>query len=289
MTETETNTKTATETKAATETTAKTDETTDSKDGASYDVTALRIQLAKALGVPTASRATLAKLVGAHVNTVALWESGKTVGASYLAKLRELDARIAKGEKISVPVTAKKAGRSKKAVASKMIAAPKRAKAAKKPDRPKTAPSAERKSVRSFNVRALRTKLGASREALAKLLGVSAQSVLNWESGKSITAKNVARLRELTGRVASGKVTLPERRPRGRPRKAVGSPRRAGRPRSAPVATTNEVAPVYANVVSVVKGKPDALVRFALAVPGERRARAVVEVVVPAAVLASLG
>jgi len=283
------------ETNTATEKAAKIDETTDSKDGASYDVTALRVQLARAAGVPNASREALAKLVGAHVHSIALWEAGKQVGARHLAKLRELDARIAKGEKISLPAP-RKLGRPKKAAVSKKRAAPKRATAAKKVGRPMKAPSVALKNAPSFNVKALRSKLGASRAALAKALGVSAQSVLNWENGKPITAKNVVRLRDLEGRAASGNVKLAERRRRGRPRKALGSTRAVGstkatterRVRSAPVATTGHVAPVYANVVSVVKGDPDALIRFALALPGERGARTVMHVVVPADRLASL-
>ncbi len=168
-----------TESNGATETSDTTNKTTGSKNGGtSFDVAALRAALATAAGVPKISRPALAKLVGAHVNTVALWESGAKVGESYLAKLRELDARIAKGEKIEVPGK-KKGGRTKRAAgATEATPRPKAAKksSAKKPGRrEKTASAANKGAPRtksekapSFDVKALRAKLGASRAAFAK-------------------------------------------------------------------------------------------------------------------------
>src|SRR5581483_6690812 len=84
----------------------------------------------------------------------------------------------------------------------------------------KTETSNGTKATETFDVKALRTKLGASRQALAKLVGVSAASILNWESGKPIVEKNVARLRDLASRAEKGEVSLPPRKRGGRPKKA---------------------------------------------------------------------
>lgn len=258
---------------------------TGSKDGgASFDVAALRVALANAGGVPKVSRATLAGLVGSHVNSVALWESGTKIGDRFLAKLRELDARIAKGEKIKLPAE-KKRGRPRKAESTPTTA---KKLTAKRLDRPKKTKSAAPKRVSSakldnatsFDVKALRTKLGTSREAFAKLLGVSAGSVQNWESGRPIREKNLAGLRVLAKKSASGEVQLPERKMLGRPKKAT-----ATRTRATSVAGT--VPLLYANVVTVTKGQREALLRFALSLPGER-ARAVADVVVPVGTLDEL-
>jgi DNA-binding transcriptional regulator YiaG len=225
--------------------------------GSNLDVAALRVSLAKSAGVPKLSRPGLAKLVGAHVNTVALWESGKPISPKYLGRLRALAKKVASGEKVSVPATAK-GGRPRGS-----SRAPKRA-----AGRPGPAPRG------SFDVKSLRAKLGASRATLAKLLGVSAGSILNWESGKAITAKNVARLRGLERKAASGEVALPERRAAGRPRTTGG--RAAALVGSAPL--------TYANVVSVVRSGGETLVRFGLRVPGGG-VRAVADVVVPSGAL----
>jgi DNA-binding transcriptional regulator YiaG len=302
-----------------TEEAAKTPTKPATKAGASFDVAALRVTLAKAVGVPKVSRPILAKLVGAHVNTVALWESGARIGEAYLVKLRDLDARIGKGEKIELAAkkkggppkkvavaekakkrptakkpakrpTAKKARPATKAKRAKSTAAkkarPAKVPTAKKPGRPKEAASAKAKTAPRFDVRALRTRLGASREVFAKLLGVSAGSILNWEQTKPITAKNVARLQELAAKAETGQVTLPERKTAGRPRKGAAASSSAAGGRAA-VAITGEVATLYSNTLQVTRGELDARITFGLEVPGEG-ARAVVDVIVPASVIAGL-
>jgi DNA-binding transcriptional regulator YiaG len=171
----------------------------------------------------------------------------------------------------------RKPGRPKKAVA-------KRSGAPVKPGR--------KKGSAPFDVKALRSKLGASRNALAKLLGVSAGSILNWElRATTITAKNVAKLEALAARAAKGQVTLPERKKGGRPRKTatLGLPvPHPGRPPKVRVEGSPENV-LYANVVEVTQATDgNALIRLALVVPGEPGARAVADVVVPGNVLATL-
>lgn len=90
----------------------------------------------------------------------------------------------------------------------------------------------------SFDVKALRTKMGAGRPAFAKLVGVSAASILNWESGKSIKPGTVAKLKDLEKKFDAGEVKVPESRRGRKPgtkvatKKAVSaaSGKRRGRP-----------------------------------------------------------
>ena len=246
---------------------------TRTSSGAKFDVAGLRRALAKASGVPKISRPAIAKLVGAHPNSIALWESGKLVGPKYLEKLRALEARVRQGGNVGLPPAAKRGG-------------PKAEKAAgKRPvGRPKMAVTASKRGGK-FDVKALRSRLGLSRNALAKLLGVSAGSVFNWERGKSITTGNVEKLRSLQSRAESGQMKLPERRKPGRPKKAASQSAVRGRGRSARIDGSAPI--VYANVASLVRRGDETLVRFGLRVPGGG-ARAVAEVVMPADVFASL-
>jgi hypothetical protein len=153
----------------------------------------------------------------------------------------------------------------------------------------------------SFDVLALRQALGrphglkaASRSMLAELIGASEGSVLNWEKGKPPTEKYASKLRELSDQAKKGTVTLPHRnrggrRPSGKTARAVaaGTPRgRPGRPRK--IALTGSSVVLYANHVSVDTGSTDALVRFALVLPGQAGARAVADVMVPRDVLSTL-
>ena len=195
-------------------------EKTDTKDiSARFDVAALRIALAKVAGVPVVSRPALSKLIGAHPNSIALWESGKLVGAKYIDKLRDLDARIAKGEKISL--SEKKGAKSKKAAK-----APKPAKRGSGRMKEGTSAKLATKTAGSFDVKALRTRLGASREVLAKLIGVSAGSIQNWErDGSTIREKNLAKLEALAAKGEKGELVLPARKKGGRPKKATSAPK----------------------------------------------------------------
>lgn len=259
---------------------------TRAESGARFDVGALRVALAKSAGVPKISRPDLAKLIGAHPNSIALWESGSKVGEKYLSKLKNLDERITKGEKIEI-APRKKGGRPKKAV-------PKKAAVAKtskgRPGRPKRGA----RTGATVDVKALRTRLGASREVMAKLLGVSPGSILNWETpGKTVmTEKNLTKLRDLAAKAEAGQVALPERRKGGRPRKAVAAgavvKRGPGRPRKA-TAITGAGPLLFANVASVQRGARESLIRFAVLLPGDKAARAVADVVVTPEALAQLG
>jgi DNA-binding XRE family transcriptional regulator len=89
-----------------------------------------------------------------------------------------------------------------------------------------------------------RAKLGMSREAYAKLLGASAQSVLGWESGRTRPRQAAivlwARLRQMrvrdikSGMARSGaKAAMEEAKPRRRRRSRV-RPRRVRRTKRAP-------------------------------------------------------
>jgi DNA-binding transcriptional regulator YiaG len=235
--------------------------------GARFDVGALRVALAKAAGAPKVSRPALAKLVGAHPNSIALWESGRLIGAKYLAKLSDLKAKIAKGEKVTLPA-GKKGGRPKKAGARKQ------------------ARTSRTTAAAPVNVKSLRASLGASRDAFAKLLGVSPGSILNWESGRSkLTEKNAAKLADLAARAKAGEIASLSKR-KGRPPKgasrtaAVASSRRAA-------AITGACPLLYANAVAIEAGRRDARIRFALELPrGEWRA--IVDVMVPSDVLGEI-
>jgi transcriptional regulator with XRE-family HTH domain len=131
-------------------------------------------------------------------------------------------------------------------------------------------------------VKGLRTKLGASREVFAKLLGVSDGSILNWETpGRvTITLKNLTKLRELAKRANDGDVKLTERKRGGTPKKAVAANLGASeRGRPASVAIFGEVPILYANLVTVERGEHDARIRFGLSMPDGGTAWAVVDVV----------
>lgn len=247
--------------------------TTATKATGSFDVKALRTKLG-------ASREVLAKLLGVSAASILNWESGKPIVEKNVARLRELASKAEKGEDSLPP--RKKPGRPKKGTSS-----PSAGKATSK-----TAARVTRvRSRGSSDVRALRTRLGASREVFAKLLGVSPGSVLNWETpGKAMTAKNVAKLEELAAKADQGQVKLPAPKPRGRPPVAGATSEGAGahgKGRATKASISGSLPATYANVVDVTRGDREALIRFALAVPGANGARVVSEMLVPIEALAS--
>jgi len=147
----------------------------------------------------------------------------------------------------------------------------------------------------AFDVKGLRAALGkpygkpASRSMLAEMIGASEGSILNWETGKPPTEKFAALLRDLADRAKRGPVDLPARkrggRRPGRPARASNNGAapaargRGGRPRK--IVATGAAPVLYANHVSVDAGAVDALVRFALVLPGQAGARVVAEVMIP--------
>ncbi len=232
--------------------------------GASIRIASVREALAKASGVPKVSRPQLAKLVGAHVNTVALWEAGKPIGPKYVQQLKALQEKISRGERVSLPA----AGRPGR---------PRGPGRPKKPGRPRGAGRRSSAVRGAFDVKALRTRLGASRDAFAKMLGVSPGSVFNWENGKPITARNLAAVKALAGGAPSAPVAAAPSAPlvrRGRP----------GRP----VSIKGEGPLICATVVQVSREGGQALLRFGARVPGGG-VRAVAEVVLPVEALDALG
>src|SRR5579871_1425414 len=203
-----------------------------------FDVLALRRALGH--GIPVA-RPVLAKLLAVHVNTIANLEHGSVPSAKTRKKLEEIAAKAASG-KLGIPAR-KKLGPKPKAVLVKPAEG-------------------------IIDVAALRKRLGLSRLALAKKLGSSPTSVLNWETGTVPAGKYAAKLRAL----ASGKGAKPGK---------VAVERRApGRPRTRAVPIVDSVPIVYANVVKVTREGEHARIRFGLAVPGEKGARCVADVVV---------
>jgi DNA-binding transcriptional regulator YiaG len=231
-----------------------------------FDVAALREKLG-------ASRSAFGKLVGVSPGSVLNWENGKSLSEESLASLRELVKEIAAGT-VAVPAP-KKGGRPRNTAAKDGAAKPVKA---TKATRPRTA--------RTIDVAALRARLGLSQGAFAKRLGVSAGSILNWERhGTTITKKNVKKLRALAKEAAAGvEKTVAEK---GRP-KTAQQPAPKPERRGPAVVFVGEVAPIYANVATISRGKHDARITLGLELAGENGARVVADVVVPLDLLASL-
>jgi DNA-binding transcriptional regulator YiaG len=139
-----------------------------------------------------------------------------------------------------------------------------------------------------IDVKALRARLGASQSAFAKLVGASGGSVQNWEKGKPVSAKYVQKLRALEQQAATGKVDVPAPR-RGRRPKKPGAPTKAADVRLRGATTlTGDATVAYANTISTARNGTDVRLRFGFAVPGEKSARLVADLVVPTGMLEQL-
>ncbi len=140
---------------------------------------------------------------------------------------------------------------------------------------PKAKTTAAKKATKSepkpLDVKKLRRELGVSQSAFAKLVGASGGSVQNWERGKPISDKYVARLRALAKQAKVAAV--PGRG--GRPKKEEG-PARAKR-----TDFVGDVATIYANVLDLVHGEHDSRLRLGLALAGQQGVRLVADVIVP--------
>ncbi len=229
--------------------------------GGTLDVLALR----KKLGL---SRAALGKLLGVHENSISNWElRGTKITEKNAAKLREIAGQAASG-KLATEKPKKAAAPRKAAVAPRKASTP--SKNGKGP-------------TASIDVAAIRAKLGISRVGFAKLVGAVPESVRLWESGRPASEKFVAKLRELAAQGAKAPAPASVR--------TAMAPRR-GRPPGRPARSTEVVgeAPVvYADVMSVVRSGETARIKFGIIVPGEKGARAVADLVVPSAILGTVG
>jgi putative transcriptional regulator len=139
------------------------------------------------------SRKDLAAQLGVSVHTVASWAGGRTkpraAALVKIAGLRKAAPADAKKATKPVPKAAKKSKPVKKAEkATAPTAKPVKEAAAKK------AP----KQMAAQTIKKIRKGLGLSQAAFAKKLGVSANSIGNWETGHAAPrGANLAKLNEL--------------------------------------------------------------------------------------------
>ena len=136
------------------------------------------------------SRKELAAQLGVSAFTIASWETGKSKPrAAALAKIAALRAgKTAPAEKPAKPEPkpVKKAKKATKAKKSKKAPKTPKAKPVKEVAPVKAAaPKKAAKKMGARTVKKLRNALGLSQSAFAKKLGVSANSVSNWETGHS--------------------------------------------------------------------------------------------------------